>query len=96
MNLDAILHDTKNLVGYMNSNFKPSPLSIFIAELGSGKLSFLQVNYVTYYFLQVPEYFFEVRYYDNNESLNGWLISNLSYMDDKNKEYFIYKTLGVQ
>lgn len=96
MGLDKILNDKKNLVSYMNSNFKPSSLSIFISELKSEKLKFIQVNSVSYYFFQIPNWGFKVKYYPDPSPLPGWLISDLFLINDGEKEFYVYKNLGVQ
>jgi hypothetical protein len=95
--LDRILNDKKNIISYFNSNFKPSNLTLFVNELRKGNLNFIQVNSVTYHFLQVKGWEFEVSYFLNNTKSSGWLISKLNKLpSNESKDYYIYKNLGVQ
>lgn len=94
--LDKILNDKNNLVSYFYSNFKPSTLTLFVDELKKGDLKFIQVNSVSYYFFQVKDWGIEVNYKYNKSNYSGWLISRLFMVRDKDKDYFLYKNLGIQ
>ena len=94
--LDKILNDKKGLVNYFYSNFKPSNLTLFVNELRNGNLKFIQVNSVAYDFFQVKGWGIEVKNFPNHTKLSGWLISRLFSIKDEEKDYYIYKNLGVQ
>ena len=94
--LDKILVDKKNLVSYFYSNFKPSNLTLFIDALQNESLKFIQVNSVSYYFFQIKDWALEVNYKYNKSNYSGWLISRLFELPEQDKDYYIYKNLGVQ
>lgn len=95
--LDKILNDKKNIVSYFDANFKPSNLSLFVNELRKGNLNFVQVNSITYHFFQIKGWEIEVKYFLNNTKISGWLISKVYKLPaNQNKDYYIYKNLGVQ
>ncbi len=94
--LDKILVDKKNIVSYFYSNFKPSNLTLFMDALQNESLKFIQVNSVSYYFFQINDWIIEVNYKYSKSNYSGWLISRLIEMPEEDKDYFLYKNLGVQ
>ncbi len=94
--LDKILADKKNIVSYFYSNFKPSNLTLLMDALQNESLKFIQVNSVSYYFFQIKDWLIEVNYKYNKSNYSGWLISRLVEVPEQEKDYYLYKILGVQ
>jgi len=69
-------------------------LSYFFALIDFRVLEFVQNNSITFHFLQIDNWIFEVDYFNRDESNSGWLISNLikAKTADKKiyKRYLIY------
>jgi len=77
MNLHKIFKEPEKIDYYLENNYTPDMLALFVMELKSGNLSFLEVNTVKFHIFQVPNWYFEVSYFNRNNVNSGWLISNL-------------------
>ena len=89
MNIHKVFDDPDKLDYYLENNYKPDQLSIFVAEMKSGNLKFVTVNTLKFHFFQIPNWYFEVSYFNRNSNNSGWLISNLVRIDDKDKKQLI-------
>jgi hypothetical protein len=89
MNIHKVFDDPDKLDYYLENNYKPDQLSIFVAEMKTGNLKFVTVNTVKFHFFQIPNWYFEVSYFNRNSNNSGWLISNLVRIDDKEKKQLI-------
>jgi len=89
MNINKVFRDEENLDYYLDSNYKPDHLSLFVEEVKSGNLKFESVNNVKFHFFQVPGWYFELVYINRNDMNSGWLITNLLRVNEKEKEDLI-------
>ncbi|MDP4280932.1 MAG: hypothetical protein Q8867_02160 [Bacteroidota bacterium] len=89
MNLNKVFRDPNDVDYYVERNYEPDQMSIFIMEVKSGNLKFESVNDVKFHFFQVPGWYFEVSYFNRNDYNSGWLISNLLKVSDKDKNILI-------
>ena len=89
MNLNKVFREPDNVDYYMERNYEPDQLSLFIMETKDGNLKFETVNSVKFHFFQVPGWYFEVSYFNRNEMNSGWLISNLVKISEKDKNVLI-------
>jgi hypothetical protein len=89
MNIHKVFDDPDKLDYYLENNYKPDQLSIFVAEMKTGNLKFVTVNTVKFHFFQIPNWYFEVSYFNRNSNNSGWLISNLVRIDEKEKKQLI-------
>ena len=77
MNIHKALEDTKNIDYYLDRYYVPDYLAIFVSELKEGNLKFVSVNNVKFHVFQVPNWYFEISFFNRNSYNSGWLISNL-------------------
>jgi hypothetical protein len=89
MNINKIFRDEENLDYYLESHYVPDQLALFVEEVKSGNLKFESVNNVKFHFFQVPNWYFEVTYFNRNEANSGWLISNLLRVSESEKKELI-------
>ncbi|MCK9219637.1 MAG: hypothetical protein PHF97_04515 [Bacteroidales bacterium] len=86
MNLHKVFKDPVNLDFYLERNYEPDMLALFVMEMKNGNLSFVSVNNVKFHVFQVPNWYFEVSYFNRNEMNSGWLISNLLRLTPREKK----------
>jgi hypothetical protein len=87
MNIHKALDDPKNIDFYLDRDYTPDHLALFIAEMKDGNMKFVSVNNVKFHIFQIPNWYFEVSFFNRNSYNSGWLISNLVRLSpgDKNK-----------
>ena len=87
--LSKAFRNLDHIQEYASDDHHIDYLSIFFYELKQGNLVFQNVNRVKFHFFQVPDWYFELSYI-NRPGLNaGWLISNLHYVTNEQKEALI-------
>jgi len=89
MNINKIFRDEEYIDYYLDSKYIPDHLALFVAEVKRGNLKFESVNNVKFHFFQVPNWYFEVTYFNRNEANSGWLISNLLRINEHEKKELI-------
>jgi hypothetical protein len=89
MNIHKVFEDPSNLDFYLERDYKPDQLALFVAEVKEGNLKFDAVKNVKFHFFQVPGWYFELSYFNRNEANSGWLISNLIKINPKDKQQLI-------
>lgn len=88
MGLYRAFEDPENLKAYLTSGFQDDLLSKFAIEMQNNRISFQQVDNVSYHFFQVDGWIFTVENFRRPEKNSGWLISRLMQADAKEKEKF--------
>lgn len=89
MNINKVFRDEENLDYYLERNYQPDFMSIFVEDVKNGNLKFDAVNNVKFHFFQVKGWYFELSYFNRNENNSGWLISNLLNVNEKEKRELI-------
>jgi hypothetical protein len=89
MNINKVFRDEENIDYYLENHYIPDQLALFVEEVKSGNLKFESVNNVKFHFFQVPNWYFEVTYFNRNEMNSGWLISNLLHVNEREKKELI-------
>ncbi len=89
MNIHKVFEDPGNLDYYLERNYIPDQLALFVAEMKNGNLKFEAVKNVKFHFFQVQGWYFEVSYFNRNEANSGWLISNMIKINTKDKKELI-------
>jgi hypothetical protein len=74
---------------YLEKNYTPDQLALFVTEVKNENLKFEAVKNVKFHFFQVPGWYFEVSYFNRNEANSGWLISNMIRINTKDKNELI-------
>jgi hypothetical protein len=65
-----------------------------VALIRGGDLRFIQASNLSYHFMQVPNYTFEVNLFERAMANSGWLIRNVKYATDADKAKLKTKLLG--
>ncbi len=89
MNLHKALDDPGHIEYYASKEYSPDYLTLFFYQMKKGKLKFKEINTVKFHFFQIKNWYFELSYFNRNNSNSGWLISNLIYVEDKQKQELI-------
>ncbi len=85
MNLHKALDNPAHIQYYASSNFEPDYLTLFFYLMKTGQLKFKEITNVKFHFFQIPDWYFELSYYNRSDTNSGWLISNLKYIKEKDK-----------
>lgn len=89
MNLRKVLENPQHIEYYASTNYQPNYLTLFLYLMKKGELSFKEINSVKFHFFQIKNWYFELSYYNRNNTNSGWLISNLMYINDDDKHELI-------
>jgi hypothetical protein len=85
MNLHKAFKEPENLDFYFEKEYQPDMTALFVMEMKNGNLTFLAVNSVKFHVFQVPNWYFEISWFNRNNVNSGWLISNVLRVNDKEK-----------
>jgi hypothetical protein len=86
MNLHKAFREPENLDFYFEKGYKPDMTGLFVMEMKNGNLSFVAVNNVKFHIFQVPNWYFELSWFNRNSPNSGWLISNILRVSDQEKK----------
>jgi len=89
MNLHKALERPERIQYYASNEYRPDFLTLFFYQTKIGQLKFKQINDVKFHFFQIPNWYFELSYFNRNDTNSGWLISNLKYINDDEKKELI-------
>lgn len=89
MNLHKALERPERIQYYASDSYRPDFLTLFFYQTKTGELKFKQINDVKFHFFQIPHWYFELSYFNRNDTNSGWLISNLKYVNDDEKKKLI-------
>jgi len=89
MNLHKALEQPDHIQYYASDDYRPDFLTLFFYQMKTGDLKFKQIDNVKFHFFQVPNWYFEISYFNRNDTNSGWLISNLKYVSKKDKKELI-------
>ena len=89
MNLHKALDDPGHIEYYASQSYSPDYLTLFFYQMKKNKLKFKEINSVKFHFFQIPNWYFELMYFNRNMNNSGWLISNLIYIDNEKKHELI-------
>lgn len=89
MNLHKALERPDRIQLYASQNYRPDYLSLFFYQMKTGELKFKQIETVKFHFFQIKNWYFELSYFNRNDTNSGWLISNLKYVEEKDKNDLI-------
>ena len=86
MNIHKVFKTPECIEYYASNTYSPDYLTLFFYEIKKGNLVFEKINGAKFHVLQIDNWYFEVSWF-NREGLNtGWLISNLIFLKDNEKE----------
>ncbi len=85
MNLRKALENPQQIEYYASTNYQPDYLTLFMYLMKTGQLKFKQIDSVKFHFFQIKNWYFELSYFNRNNTNSGWLISNLMYIKEEDK-----------
>ncbi len=86
MNIYKIFTDKQIVEYYASTKYMPDYLTLFFYEIKQGNLVFDHVDSVKFHVFQIKNWYFEVSWFNRDGYNSGWLISNLYYLKDEEKE----------
>lgn len=86
MNIYKIFNDPQIIEYYASTDYLPDYLTLFFYEIKQGNLKFDHVESVKFHVFQIKNWYFEVSWFNRSGYNAGWLISNLIYIKDEEKE----------
>jgi hypothetical protein len=89
MNLRKALEDQKYVELYASSHYQPDYLTLFFYLMKLNKMEFVKIDNVKFHFFQIENWYFELSFFNRNDSNSGWLISNLIYVKEEDKQELI-------
>ncbi|AGA79284.1 hypothetical protein [Echinicola vietnamensis] len=89
MNLRKALQDNSTPESYTPDDYEPDYLTLFLYEIKSGNMKFETVNGVKFHFFQIEDWYFEVSQFNRPGFNTGWLMSNLTKVDNEEEKQAI-------
>ena len=86
MNIYKIFNDPQIVEYYASTDYQPDYLTLFFYEIKQGTLKFDHVESVKFHVFQIKNWYFEVSWFNRSGYNSGWLISNLIYLKEEEKE----------
>ena len=86
MNIYKIFNDPQTVEYYASTDYHPDYLTLFFYEIKQGNLKFDHVESVKFHVFQIKNWYFEVSWFNRSGYNSGWLISNLVYLKEHEKE----------
>lgn len=86
MNIYKAFRQPEVIEYYASDDFQPDYLSIFFYEVKLGRMKFVRVESLKFHFFQIPNWYFEVSWFNRPGMNSGWLISNLMYVKEEEKK----------
>ena len=86
MNSYKIFNDPQIVEYYASTDYRPDYLTLFFYEIKQGNLKFDHVESVKFHVFQIKNWYFEVSWFNRSGYNSGWLISNLVYIKENEKE----------
>ncbi len=89
MNIYKVFKDPQIIEYYASTKYQPDYLTLFFYEIKKGNLVFDSVDKVKFHIFQIKNWYFEISWFDRAGYNSGWLISNLVYLNETEKEALI-------
>ena len=86
MNIYKIFKTPECIEYYADKSYSADNLSLFFYEIKQGNLVFEKVNSEKFHVFQIDNWYFEVSWFNREGYNTGWLISNLIFLKNNEKE----------
>ncbi len=86
MNIYKAFNNPQIIDYYASTNYRPDYLTLFFYEIKKGNLKFDHVESVKFHVLQIDNWYFEVSWFNRAGYNSGWLISNLMYINEEERQ----------
>jgi len=77
MNLDEVFTGTEDFKQYLWTGDLSEEVTTLLEKLKTPGLKYVQVNKVSYHFLQLRDWIMVIEYFNRGSNNSGWLISNI-------------------
>jgi hypothetical protein len=89
MNLHKALENSEYVELYASTYYQPDYLTLFFYLMKTNQIKFKKIDNVKFHFFQIENWYFELSFFNRNDSNSGWLISNLIYVKEEDKQELI-------
>ncbi|PKP51627.1 MAG: hypothetical protein CVT92_12230 [Bacteroidetes bacterium HGW-Bacteroidetes-1] len=89
MNIYKAFKQPEVIEYYASKSFDPDYLTLFFYEVKLGHLKFVKIDNLKFHIFQIKDWYYEVSYFNRAGKNTGWLISNLMYVTENEKESLI-------
>ena len=89
MNIYKAFQNPEVIDYYASKEYQPDYLTLFFYEIKQGKMVFQHVDAVKFHVFQIKDWYFEVSWFNRSGLNSGWLMSNVVYMPEKEKNNLI-------
>ena len=86
MNIHKVFKTPECVEYYASESYSTDYLTLFFYEIKIGNLVFEKVNNEKFHVFQIDNWYFEVSWFNRTGYNTGWLISNLIFLKDNEKE----------
>ncbi len=86
MNIHKVFKTPECVEYYASESYSTDYLTLFFYEIKNGNLVFEKVNSEKFHVFQIDNWYFEVSWFNRSGYNTGWLISNLIFLKDNEKE----------
>ena len=86
MNIHKVFKTPGCVEYYASESYSTDYLTLFFYEIKNGNLVFEKVNNEKFHVFQIDNWYFEVSWFNRSGYNTGWLISNLIFLKDNEKE----------
>lgn len=86
MNIYKVFKTPECVEYYASESYSTDYLTLFFYEIKNGNLVFEKVNSEKFHVFQIDNWYFEVSWFNRSGYNTGWLISNLIFLKDNEKE----------
>jgi hypothetical protein len=86
MNIHKVFETPECIEYYASESYSTDYLTLFFYEIKNGNLKFEKVNSEKFHVFQIDNWYFEVSWFNRSGYNTGWLISNLIFLRDNEKE----------
>ncbi len=85
MNLSKAFKNKKEIEKYTSRSYHPDHLTLFLLEVKKSNLTFQSIKNVKFHFFQIDNWYFELSEFNRGGYNTGWLISNLTKLNEQQK-----------
>ena len=86
MNIHKVFKTPECVEYYASESYSTDYLTLFFYEIKNGNLVFEKVNSEKFHVFQIDKWYFEVSWFNREGYNTGWLISNLVFLKDNEKD----------
>ncbi len=89
MNIYKVFKEPSIVEYYASHKYQPDYLTLFFYEVKLGRMKFKSVDTMKFHIFQMRDWYFEISYFNRKGNNTGWLISNLMYVKENEKDPLI-------